>query len=164
MIQKLAIVWHLNERLQRHWTPWAQDALSIVLRLMLADVFLRSGWLKVQSWSSTLMLFEHEYAVPLLPPEWAAWMGTGGELALPPLLALGLLGRFSALGLFMVNLVAVLSLAEVPPVALEQHIQWGGLLAWLAITGVGRWSLDGWLSARIRARTSAAELARHPST
>lgn len=141
-----------------------EPLLQLAARLHVAQVFWSSGLTKVQNWEGTLFLFQEEYQVPLLPPELAAWMGTGGELALPPLLALGLLGRFSALGLFVVNLVAVLSLAEVPPVALQQHIQWGGLLAWLAITGVGRWSLDGWLAARIHARTSAPELARHPST
>ena len=148
MIQNLTALWHLNERLQRLWTPWAQDALSIVLRLMLADVFLRSGWLKVQSWSSTLMLFEHEYAVPLLPPEWAAWMGTGGELVLPMLLLLGLFSRFSAAGLFVVNAVAAISYPDISDLGIKDHLMW----AWWAVTlvciGSGRFSLDHWLNRR----------------
>lgn len=137
-----------------------EPLLQLAARLYVAQVFWASGLTKVQNWEGTLFLFQEEYQVPFLQPELAAWLGTGGELALPPLLALGLVGRFSALGLFVVNLVAVLSLAEVPPVALQQHIQWGGLLAWLAIAGVGRWSLDGWL----RARSTPGDLAPHRSS
>ena len=39
-------------------------------------------------------------------------MGTAGELVLPVMLVLALAGRFSALGLFVVNGVAVISLTE----------------------------------------------------
>jgi putative oxidoreductase len=55
---------------------------------------------------------------------------------------LGLGGRFSALGLSVVNLVAVLSLSEIAPAALQQHITWGVLLATLALFGSGQWSAD----------------------
>ena len=69
-----------------------------------------------------------------------------GEL--PPLLALGLAGRFAALGLFVVNAVAVISLADMPPAALLQHQLWGVLLAGVAVFGPGAWSLDRWLVRR----------------
>jgi putative oxidoreductase len=69
-------------------------------------------------------------------------MGTAGELLLPVLLVLGLGGRFAALGLSVVNVVAVISLSDIAPAALQQHITWGVLLAALAIFGSGRWSLD----------------------
>ena len=66
------------------------------------------------------------------------------------LLLLGLAGRFAALGLSVVNVVAVISLAEIAPAALQQHITWGVLLAALALHGVGRWSLDcAWLKPRV---------------
>ena len=45
----------------------------------------------------------------MLPPELAAYMGTFGELVFPVLLVLGLMGRFGAAGLFMVNVMAVVS-------------------------------------------------------
>jgi putative oxidoreductase len=38
--------------------------------------------------------------------------------------------------------VAVLSLSEIAPAALQQHITWGVLLAALVVYGVGRWSVD----------------------
>lgn len=148
MLQKLTNLWRLNERLQRLWTPWAQDALYIVLRLMLADVFLRSGWLKVQSWDSTLMLFEHEYAVPVLPHELAASLGTGGELILPALLLIGLFSRFSAAGLFVLNAVAAVSYPDISDAGLKDHVLWGWWCVVLACTGAGRLSIDHWLNRR----------------
>jgi putative oxidoreductase len=57
-------------------------------------------------------------------------------------------GRFAALGLSAVNVVAVVSLAEIAPTALQQHITWGVLLAGLAIFGSGRWSFDALLKAK----------------
>ncbi|MBA3597373.1 MAG: DoxX family protein [Methylibium sp.] len=121
-----------------------QPAAQLAARLYVGEVFLRSGLTKLADWETTLLLFENEYAVPLLPYELAAVLGTGGELVLPVLLVLGLFGRFSALGLSVVNIVAVISLAEIAPAALQQHVFWGSLLAGLALWGPGRWSLDAW--------------------
>ena len=45
---------------------------------------------KLASWDATLYLFEYEYAVPFLPTELAAYIGTGVEITMPVLLALGL--------------------------------------------------------------------------
>ena len=67
---------------------------------------------------------------------------------LPVLLALGLVGRFAAVGLFVVNVVAVLSLAEIAPAALQQHQFWGSMLLGLLLWGPGRWSLDASLRQR----------------
>jgi len=55
---------------------------------------------------------------------------------------LGLAGRFAAAGLSVVNVVAVLSLAEIAAPALQQHVFWGSLLIGLLLWGPGRWSLD----------------------
>ena len=96
-----------------------------------------------------MALFTDEYKVPLLSPALAAAMGTAGELGLPVLLVLGLGGRFAALGLFVVNAVAVIALAEIAPAALQQHICWGSLLAGLAVYGPGAWSLERWVWPRM---------------
>ena len=122
-----------------------------VARLYLAKVFLLAGLTKLRDWETTLALFMDEYHVPLLPPELAAWLGTGAELVLPILLVLGLGGRVAALGLFVLNAVAVLSLGEVAEAALQQHVFWGSLLIGLVLWGPGRWSVDSWWSAK-RAR------------
>ena len=125
-----------------------QPVAALAARLYVAHAFFLSGLTKIRDWDTTLALFSDEYQVPLLPPAWAALMGTGGELVLPVLLALGLGGRFAALGLSVVNLVAVLSLPEIAPAALQQHILWGSLLAAVAIFGPGRYALDRWLLGR----------------
>lgn len=126
----------------------AQPLAALLARAYVAQVFFMSGLTKLRDWDITLALFTDEYHVPLLPPAWAAVMGTGGELLLPVLLVLGLGVRFAALGLFVVNGVAVMSLAEIAPAALQQHILWGTLAAALAIHGGSRWSLDRWLAGR----------------
>ncbi len=130
------------------WQPIARllDALqhpaTLLARLYIAQVFFLSGLTKLRDWDTTLLLFTEEYRVPLLPPGPAAIMGTAGELVLPVLLLLGLGGRFAALGLSVVNIVAVLSLSEIAPAAYQLHLTWGALLAALALFGPGHWSLD----------------------
>jgi len=119
-----------------------QPAAALLARLYIAQVFFLSGLTKLRDWETTVALFTDEYHVPLLSPGLAAAMGTLGETLLPVLLVLGLGGRFSALGLFVVNAVAVISLSEIAPAALQQHVFWGSLLAGLAIYGLGPWSLD----------------------
>ncbi len=119
-----------------------QPLASLLARFYVGNVFFSSGLTKLLDWDTTLLLFREDYQVPLLPPTLAACMGTAGEIGLPILLVLGLCGRFSAMGLSVVNLVAVLSLSEVAPAALQQHITWGVLLAALALFGSGQWSAD----------------------
>ncbi len=119
-----------------------QPAAQLAARVYVGAAFFRSGLTKIADWETTLLLFQEEYAVPLLPPNVAAVMGTAGELLLPVLLVLGLFGRFGALGLTVVNVVAVLSLAEIAPAAFQEHVLWGSLLAALALWGPGRWSVD----------------------
>ena len=126
-----------------------QPLAQLAARLFVAQAFFLSGLTKLRDWDITVALFTDEYHVPLLPPELAAVMGTGGELVLPVLLALGLAGRFAAAGLSVVNVVAVLSLAELAPAALLQHQWWGSLLLALLLWGPGRWSVDALLSRRL---------------
>jgi putative oxidoreductase len=125
-----------------------QPLALLAARLYVAQVFFLAGLSKLRDWDITLALFADEYRVPLLPTELAAWLGTGGELVLPVLLVLGLFGRFAALGLFVVNAVAVISLAEIGPAALQQHQFWGSLLLGLLLWGPGRWSVDAWARRR----------------
>lgn len=145
-------------RVQRTWgrLDVVLDALQapagLLARLYVAQVFFASGLTKLRDWGTTVALFTDEYAVPLLSPQAAAVLGTAGELVLPALLVFGLAGRFAALGLSLVNAVAVISLAEIAPAALQQHITWGVLLAALALYGGGRWAFDtplrAWLARR----------------
>lgn len=113
-------------------------------RLYIAWVFFASGLTKLRDWDSTLLLFEYEYAVPLLPFEAAAYLATFGEILLPVLLVLGLGSRFAAAGLFIINIVAVISLEEIAPAALYLHYIWGILLLQVFIWGGGLLSMDRW--------------------
>jgi putative oxidoreductase len=128
------------------WLECLQPLALLAARLYVARAFFLSGLTKIRDWDTTLALFADEYHVPLLPPEIAAIAGTTGELVLPVLLALGLAGRFGAMGLFVMNIVAVLSLEEIADAALQQHIFWGSMLAALILWGPGRWSLDRWVA------------------
>ena len=147
LAHRIAACWRPIDRL----LDAAQPLGALLARLYIAQVFFLSGLTKIRDWETTLLLFTEEYHVPLLPPALAAFMGTGGELVLPVLLVLGLAGRFAALGLSVVNVVAVLSLSEIAPAAFQQHLTWGALLAALALFGPGRWSLDHWWGGRQRA-------------
>jgi uncharacterized membrane protein YphA (DoxX/SURF4 family) len=85
-------------------------------------------------------------------PAVAAVAGTTGELVFPLLLFVGLASRLSALGLFAVNVMAVVSythvlLTEGFEAALAQHYLWGFALLVLVVFGPGKLSLD-YLGAR----------------
>jgi putative oxidoreductase len=114
----------------------------LAARWYVAWAFLASGLTKLRDWESTLMLFEYEYQVPVLPFELAAYLGTAAEIALPLLLITGLASRFSALSLFFVNIVAVISLEEIAPAAYAEHVLWGVLLIQVAIFNGGRFAVD----------------------
>ncbi|HEU5137045.1 MAG TPA: DoxX family protein [Steroidobacteraceae bacterium] len=123
--------------------PW----LLLATRLWVSWQFLKSGWLKLTTWDTTLELFRSEYQVPLLPPGLAAASATFGELFFGALLVLGLFARFGALGLFAVNAMAVVSYWHVLgsggfEAALAQHVLWGYMLAVILLCGAGAVSLD----------------------
>ena len=133
------------------WLQTAAHALDLAIRLYVAEIFFRSGLLKISNWEGTLYLFREQYHVPLLPPVAAAWLGTFGELAFPPLLAIGLASRFAALSLSVVNAMAVISfwhvLAENDAARLS-HFYWALLLLVTLCHGPGNLSADHWIQRR----------------
>jgi putative oxidoreductase len=139
------------------WLEAGAHALDLAIRLYVAQVFFRSGLLKIGNWEGTLYIFENEYRVPLLPPEAAAWLGTFAELFFPVFLALGLAARFAAAALFVFNIVAVVSFWHVlgeNQAALNSHWYWGVLLAVTIFHGPGKLSLDHWIWNRFGWRQS----------
>ncbi|HEX7373776.1 MAG TPA: DoxX family protein [Steroidobacteraceae bacterium] len=130
--------------------------LLLGTRLYVSWQFLKSGFLKIGDWDTTLLLFQEEYHVPVLPPAIAAVAGTTGELLFPALLVVGLATRYAALGLSAVNIMAVVSyaqvlLAEGSEAALGQHELWGFMLLVILVFGPGSLSADALLQ-----RTHAA--------
>jgi putative oxidoreductase len=122
--------------------------LDLALRVVVGAAFFQSGLVKVQSWDSTLALFENEYQVPVLPPELAAYLGTFAELALPVFLVAGLCGRGAAAALFVFNIVAVVSYPDLSEAGLLQHQFWGWLLLVTLLHGPGKLSIDHFIRRR----------------
>lgn len=126
----------------RTWV-WAQDLWLLAARWALVGIFFRSARTKVDGFmhikDSTFFLFEHEYALPLIPVDWATYLATYAEHGLSVLLAIGLLTRFSALGLL--GITATIQLF-VYPQAWPTHLTWACLLLALTVFGGGRWSVD----------------------
>jgi putative oxidoreductase len=152
LIQRALVVTGLVDRLQ--------PVVLLALRLYVSSVFFRSGLVKISDWSATLALFHDEYKVPLLPPDLAAWVGAFGELTFPVLITLGLLGRFGAAGLFVVNAMAVVSYPQLfgfdCPAGINAHFYWGSILLALSVFGPGGISLDALILRRMGLRPALA--------
>ena len=124
------------------WVDYLQPALNLLFRFWVAKVFFMSGLTKIKSWDTTLMLFEYEYAVPLIDFKIAAFFATGAELLFPVLLLIGLAGRFSAVALFVLNIVAAISYPDISPGGVNDHYFWGAMLLVLFAYGPGKASVD----------------------
>jgi putative oxidoreductase len=120
-----------------------QDIVSLALRIFPAMVFFQSGRTKVEGLfsikESTWFLFEHEYALPLIPSNLAAVLATTAEHLLPILMILGLATRLSALGLLAMTAVIQIF---VYPDAWVTHGLWAAALLAVVARGPGALSLD----------------------
>ena len=120
--------------------------LSLLARGAIAYTFWASGRSKVTGVldlsSSTFLLFEHEYAVPLIPHTIAAYMATYAEHIFSILLILGLFTRFAALSLLMMTAVIQFF---VYPEAWNVHMWWALALLYLIRYGGGKISIDNLL-------------------
>jgi putative oxidoreductase len=152
LLQRFLVLTSLVDRLQ--------PVALLALRLYVSSVFFRAGIIKISDWSATLALFHDEYKVPLLPPDVAACVGAFGELTFPILITLGLAGRFGAAGLFVVNVMAVLSYPQLwgfdCPAGIHMHFVWGAILLALALFGPGKISLDELILRRMGLRPALA--------
>jgi putative oxidoreductase len=119
---------------------------DFLVRLWVANVFLKSGLSKIQDWNTTIVLFKYVYSTPLISPIVAAYIGTGAEFVLPILLVLGLGGRITIFALFVYNLMCAISFhflwTPAGAAGLNEHIVWGLLLMMLMFHGAGNLSLD----------------------
>ena len=126
--------------------------LQLLARISIGAIFWSAGLTKIASWSTTLTLFQNEYAVPLLPPPLAAELATAIELVCPVLLILGLGTRLAVLPMLAQTFVIEVF---VYPAAWIEHLTWASLLLLLLGRGAGVLSLDHILKVR------AALLAPH---
>lgn len=133
------------------WLRAAAPLVDLAIRIDVGLAFFRSGLVKFGNWGGTLYLFRNEYRVPVLPPDAAAVLGTFGELVFAPMLVVGVLARFAALSLSVVNLVAVVSFWHVlgeNEAALGTHYYWGLLLLVTLCHGPGKLSVDHLIQTR----------------
>jgi putative oxidoreductase len=138
MAKTTVFIRKINSKLAR--LPW--DIAALALRVFPAAVFFASGQTKLDGWriaDSTWFLFEHEYALPLIPSDIAAVAATVAEHVLPTLLVLGLCTRLSALGLLAMTAVIQVF---VYPGAWQTHGLWAACFLALIVAGPGRLSLD----------------------
>ena len=140
--------WSLPALRQRLERLISHDLIALACRFSIAGVFWLSGRTKVEGWftltDTTFLLFRQDYALPLIPPEWAADLATGAEHLLPILLVLGLFTRVAALG--VLGMTAVIQ-TFVYPSGWPTHLSWAAPMLYLLGRGPGRWSLDhvfGW--------------------
>lgn len=119
--------------------------LLLFTRLWVASIFLKSGYLKLTTWDSTLYLFEEEYQVPLIPWEIAAYLATAAELILPMFLILGLFSRPMAAVLFIFNIIAVISYPVIWESGFYDHQLWGLMILINIVWGAGAISIDKYL-------------------
>jgi putative oxidoreductase len=126
-----------------------QSVFSLLFRVSVAAVFFKSGLVKIQSWETTLGLFRDEYALPLLPTNVAAYLGTAAELICPVLIVLGLFARLGATVLFCMTMVIQFL---VYPENWAEHLMWASLLGFIISRGPGALSLDAAIARRIFGR------------
>ena len=136
--------------------------IALIGRFSIAAVFWLSGQTKIEGlainlvqgefhlgWphlsDSALSLFQEEYALPLLPPAWAATLAAVAEHVLPVLILIGLATRLSALGLLGMTLVIQVF---VYPGAYPTHGVWATVLLYLIAKGPGKLSVDAWIAGR----------------
>ena len=118
------------------------DLVQLAARVFVGVTFWLSARTKVEGLSikpSTFYLFEHEYALPLIPPDWAAVLATLGEHAFAVLIIAGLCTRLSAAGLLAMTAVIQIF---VYPEAWVLHGTWAASLLTVLAYGPGRLSVD----------------------
>ena len=125
----------LGDRLSR----FPRSLVELGLRAGVAAVFFKSGLSKIANWELTVQLFAEEYAVPLLPPETAAYLATTAELACPVLLVLGVAARAGALALLAMTAVIQFF---VYPQSWPEHLLWASVFVYVLTQGAGKLSLD----------------------
>ncbi|MGH1402634.1 MAG: DoxX family protein [Alphaproteobacteria bacterium] len=120
--------------------------LDLAIRLYMAYIFFQSGWTRFQAyldgqWEDQVYAFTEYHPIPGVPGDIAAILGTGGEVILPILLALGLFTRIGAGGLLIMTLV-IQFLVQGENIANDDHYFWMLLLAVPMLKGGGMISVD----------------------
>ncbi|MBS0455994.1 MAG: DoxX family protein [Proteobacteria bacterium] len=137
----------------------------LLMRAWVAIAFWQAGVVKLADPTGTQFLFNHEYHVPLLSGNAAAFLGTWTELITPWLLAVGIAARPTALILFVYNIVAVVAYPDLWPHGFwtglfnmedfADHKVWGLMLLAVVAWGPGALSVDALAGRWLRPRSQA---------
>ena len=136
-----------------HITHKLEPAMLLVVRFGVAYIFLSSGLTKVDDFlnndfASTKLLFQYEYAVPLLPPVLAAYLAMVAEIVCPILLIVGLASRLVAVELLVMTAV----IQSIYPNL--QHAWWAIMIGVVLFVGPGQYSLDHRIAKKYKKDTS----------
>lgn len=133
-------------------TRYLAPFYMLFIRLWMAQIFFSAGLTKIESFENTVLLFEYEYMVPMLPPALAAFLATFFEILCPILIAAGLFTRLATVPLIAMTLVIQFTYLDH-----IDHLYWIILLGMIALRGPGVLSLD-WLFSRGLANRYPADL------
>jgi putative oxidoreductase len=137
----------------RHWLEAIPLSLiQLAMRIAIGAVFFNSGLLKINSWEFAVKLFEEEYHLPLIDPEWAARLAAFTEITFPLFLFLGLATRLATLPL--IAMTAVIQFLVYPDAWVE-NLTWASILLLLLSRGAGAISLDYLIERTLFTRTTA---------
>lgn len=137
-----ATISSLNNSLWNLFAKIPDWLMSLLARFAVAGIFWRSGQTKVNGWEInefTFLLFETEYALPLIPFKTAAYLATFAEHFFPILIVIGLATRFSIGALFIMTLVIQLF---VYPASWPDHAVWAVAMLFVMSRGPGFLSID----------------------
>lgn len=129
----IAIYTSVTSMMERLFAP----VLLFIMRLWMAKIFWQAGLTKIADWNSTVMLFQYEYKVPIIPAEIAALFATSFEMICPVLLTIGLFSRLATL-----PMLAMTAVIQFTYLDLTEHYYWAMLLGIILCYGPGPISID----------------------
>lgn len=125
--------------MEKYFSP----LLLLSIRLWMANIFFKSGQTKFSNMETTKLLFEYEYALPIISPTIAAYLATFAELTLPILLVFGFAARLATLKLIIMTLVIQFLVIQN-----HEHFYWLFLLSTILFYGAGPLSVDYFIRRR----------------
>lgn len=131
----------LGLKLRRLADSIPYSVTALLARAAVAGIFWRAASTKLANFDLTIALFQDEYLrnVPILPPAPMAYLATAIEIAMPALIAAGLMTRLATLPLIA---MAIFIQLFVYPASWPDHLVWFALLALLLSRGAGAISID----------------------
>ena len=117
---------------------YVSSILLLAIRLWIGLVFFKSGLKKISNIDQTVILFEHDYNIPILYSKLVAILATATELGCGSFIMIGLLTRLVSIPLIAMTLVIQFFVLQN-----QEHFYWLFLLSTLFIYGAGKLSVDG---------------------